>query len=282
MNATNLNQRLRADSLAGRIADYRNTAADNDSLYADFSRLTDTFDVLKRHRDFVEQNAWGFGDRAFHYMWYLILLDLAERFTPVKALEIGVYKGQVLSLWALIARELGLGVEISGISPFEGNNKPMPALVRKLRRLVDRRYRSARRDGNLYPAGDYLPLVEEIFRRFDLDAHRCRLLRGYSTDAAITSAVAGERFSVIFVDGDHSYEGVQRDIATYAPLLAAGGYLVMDDASCFIPGTGFWKGRESVSRACELIPAFGFENVLNVGHDRLYRKTPAARAAHDA
>jgi hypothetical protein len=52
---------------------------------------------------------------------------------------------------------------------------------------------------------------------------------------------------------------------------------VMDDASCFLPGTGFWKGLEAVSVAAEDIPALGFENVLNVGHNRVYRRVRASR-----
>jgi hypothetical protein len=46
----------------------------------------------------------------------------------------------------------------------------------------------------------------------------------------------------------------------------------MDDAACFLPGKTFWKGRESVSKACETIPSPGFKNVLNVGHIRLYQR----------
>ena len=49
--------------------------------------------------------------------------------------------------------------------------------------------------------------------------------------------------------------------------------LVADDAGCELPGTVFWKGHESVSRAARELPALGFTNVLNVGHNRVYQRT---------
>jgi len=258
------------DSLTGRIAAYRNTAAHNEALYEEFTRLTDSVEFLKRHRDFVEANDWGFGDRAFHYMWLMLLSDANRRSRPVRALEIGVYKGQVISLWALIAKQMRIDLEITGISPFEGNAKPMSRLRRKVRRMMDPRYRRDAEAGNLYLEDDYLGKVSKIFATFDLGLGHCRLIKGRSNDPAIAASLNSERFSIIYIDGDHTFEGVRSDIRSYAPLLEEGGYLVMDDASCFLPGSTFWKGRESVSRACEELPQLGFENVLNVGHDRIY------------
>jgi hypothetical protein len=47
----------------------------------------------------------------------------------------------------------------------------------------------------------------------------------------------------------------------------------MDDAAYGLPGTRFWKGYETVARACELLPGLGFTNVLNVGHNRVFERT---------
>lgn len=46
----------------------------------------------------------------------------------------------------------------------------------------------------------------------------------------------------------------------------------MDDSSCNIPGTKFWKGHQSVSDACFIIEDLGFKNILNVGHNRIFQK----------
>jgi hypothetical protein len=260
------------DSLEARVAAYRHEAAHNEAIYAEFTRLTDTLPFLKEHRDFVEKNQWGFGDRAFHYMWLLILKQVSRPGAAVRALEIGVYKGQVVSLWALIGRHLGLDVDITGISPFAGNVSPVSKLRRKVRTLLDAKYRAAVRAGNLYAADDYLARVNEIFSRFQLDRGRSRMIRGYSTDPQIIRSLVDESFDVLYIDGDHSYEGVVSDIRHYGPLVRESGFLVVDDAGLGLPGNFPYKGREGPSRACAMLPALGFTNVLNVGHDRIYRR----------
>ena len=64
-------------------------------MWKGFTERTDGVNFLKTHRDWVEQNYWAFGDRACHYMWYLLLKDdVLTRHSP-SLLEIGVYKGQV-------------------------------------------------------------------------------------------------------------------------------------------------------------------------------------------
>ena len=71
------------------------------------------------------------------------------------------------------------------------------------------------------------------------------------------------------------YEVVNSDIRLYAPLVEPGGYLVMDDAAAFLPGT-FWKGFEGVARACMVLPSMGFTNVLNIGHNCIFCKDRAS------
>jgi alpha-D-ribose 1-methylphosphonate 5-triphosphate synthase subunit PhnG len=46
----------------------------------------------------------------------------------------------------------------------------------------------------------------------------------------------------------------------------------MDDAAYGLPGTSFWKGYETVARACLRLPDLGFDNVLNVGHNRVFER----------
>ncbi len=46
----------------------------------------------------------------------------------------------------------------------------------------------------------------------------------------------------------------------------------MDDAGFHLPGTTFWKGYETVARACENLSELGFSNVLNVGHNRVFER----------
>src|SRR5205823_3237998 len=72
---------------------------------------------LKQHRAYfynVPTNRRGFGEDAFHVMWHLLLGE----FRPANFLEIGVFRGQVISLAALWARLNSLPCEVWGISQF--------------------------------------------------------------------------------------------------------------------------------------------------------------------
>ena len=257
------------------FADYRPTAELNDLVWTTFEKDTDSIPFLKAHRDWVEENSWGYGDRAFHHMWYLILRDDVLNRPEPKLLEIGVYKGQVISLWALIASQVQKSVGITAVSPFE-SAKPWFARNRILNRvaqMVVKEYRDDVRSANLYQRENYLDCVHQIFSRFGLSEANLSFLRGYSQDPHIYQQLEGMRFDVIYIDGGHRYEQVADDLTKYSQLVSAGGYLVLDDASCNQPGSKFWKGHESVSRAADDWGAPRFRNVLNVGHNRVYMRS---------
>lgn len=59
--------------------------------------------------------------------------------------------------------------------------------------------------------------------------HRCRLIRGETRDVLKQLAIFKERFDLIFVDADHSYEGVKEDIRLSWPLLNEGGVFAGHD-----------------------------------------------------
>jgi hypothetical protein len=273
--ATSLPDAPTAD-LQQHLASYQSTLQINDTVWTTFQTRTDSVPFLKAHRDWVEKNAWGFGDRAFHYMWYLILRDDVLKRPKPKLLEIGVYKGQVISLWALIAIQLQSSAMVTAISPFE-SAKPWFAQSRVLNRIAQmlfKAYRDDIRSANLYENENYLECVHRIFRQFGLSEANVTFLRGYSQDPHVYQQVTDRAFDVIYIDGGHRYEQVIQDLTNYSRLVTAGGYLVLDDASCNQPGSKFWKGHESVSRAADDWGAPGFTNVLNVGHNRVYRRDP--------
>jgi hypothetical protein len=260
--------------LEQHFAHYRSTAEQNDCPWETFEENTNSIPFLKAHRDWVEKNSWGYGDRAFHYMWYLILRDdVLNRATP-ELLEIGVYKGQVISLWTLIASQLQRSVTITAVSPFQ-SAKPWFSKNRVLRRAaltLFRRYRDDVRSANLHDSADYLGCIHQIFREFDLSEEHVSYLRGYSQDSHVYEQLAKRFFDVIYIDGGHRYEQVIQDLVKYSRLVRPNGYLVLDDASCSQPGLKFWKGLESVSRAVADWGSPGFTNVLNVGHNGVYRR----------
>lgn len=251
---------------------YVPTAAIHEDIHADFTRRTWADPLLASHRRHVETCRLGYGDPAFHRLWQLLISAAHHRFGTCDLLEIGVYKGQVISLWALLARAYELPVRIHAISPLSGQPIPRASLWRSLRYRFDRRFRDAVESGNFYPDEDYATTVRGHFAHHRLDFDRVNLLRGYSTDPGIRERAASLRPHVLYIDGDHTYEGSRADIDHYAPLVPAGGWVVMDDAALDQPGNGFWKGYESVTRACARLPELGFRQVLCVGHNRVFER----------
>ncbi len=63
---------------------------------------------------------------------------------------------------------------------------------------------------------------------------RVRLIPHFSAEAA--GAVPGE-LDFMFIDGDHSLEGITLDWELYAPKMASGGYMLLHDTSPPAPGS---------------------------------------------
>jgi predicted O-methyltransferase YrrM len=49
------------------------------------------------------------------------------------------------------------------------------------------------------------------------------------TAARLEQLLAGEPLDVLFIDGDHSYDGVRADFERYAPLVRSGGIVALHD-----------------------------------------------------
>ncbi|MGC4072649.1 MAG: class I SAM-dependent methyltransferase [Nibricoccus sp.] len=257
------------------VAGYENTAVYNDALHNSLSVATWADPLLAAHRRHVEENKLGFGDPAFHAMWASLLAAAARRFGSVRALEIGVFKGQVISLWSLLARERSLDIEVSALGPLAGQPAPRLTLVNKIRYRLDRRFREQINNANFYANEDYPAILRAHFAHHSLNFDDIRLYRGFSNDPQILTDLNKAEFHIVYVDGDHSYEGALHDFKVFAAKIPLGGWLVADDAGCDLPGTAFWKGHEAVSRAVQIMPSLGFKNILNVGHNRIFERVSA-------
>lgn len=80
------------------------------------------------------------------------------------------------------------------------------------------------------PEGSDL-LVEKNVNKFKNKSSTFKYFKGNSRDPDIIKCANDipDGFDFIFIDGDHSFDGVLQDFANYSNLLKSGGVLVFDD-----------------------------------------------------
>lgn len=203
---------------------------------------------LRAHRAYFTAEQRGFGEDAFHVMWWLLF----RRFAFREFGEIGVYRGQTLSLAAMLQRDLGIAGNVTGISPFDGAGDSVS------------RYR---------PKIDYHADVLANFAHFGLP--QPVLVRAYSTDPAALDVLRSRAWDCLYIDGNHDYEVARADWDHCAAVVRPGGVIVFDDSAC---GTEYrapifaTAGLPDPSRiAAEIDPA-QFREILRVGHNRVFEK----------
>jgi hypothetical protein len=77
---------------------YENSQEHNDYLFGHFTNETNHIPYVKKHKDYIERHNLGFDERAFGYMWYLIINHVKDNHVNPDLLEIGVFKGQICLL----------------------------------------------------------------------------------------------------------------------------------------------------------------------------------------
>lgn len=203
---------------------------------------------LREHRTYFTQNRRGFGEDAFHTLWFLLFRE----FRPASFLEIGVFRGQSLSLAALLAREFQLECFVQGISPFSTAGDAV----------------------SKYRAGlDYYADTLKNFAHFQLPAPA--LLQAYSTDATAAQLIRSRTWNLIYIDGNHDYPIAKQDWELCAQNLAAGGIIVLDDAGLttgFRPPAFATAGHPGPSQLASEIDRTRFAEILQVGHNRVFQK----------
>ncbi len=202
---------------------------------------------IQSHRLYFSQEQRGFGEDPFHAMWWLLL----SQFKPKKCLEIGVYRGQVISLWALIAKIQNFSCEVHGISPFT----PLGDSVSKYSRSFD-----------------YLKDVEASFKHFELPPPI--LIKALSTDIVAHDHVSSTNWDLIYIDGGHDYEIALADYNLCKSHLAPNGILVMDDSSLetsFAPPLGAFAGHPGPSRVVREFAMKEMTFLGAVGHNNIFQ-----------
>ncbi len=236
-------------------ADWERSLRDPTSFYAECVRYfhSEAPVELRRHRAYfhnVRGNRRGYGENAFHTLWYLLL----ERFRPRNFLEIGVFRGQVISLVALWASLRSLACEVWGISPFSSAGDSVSTYRKDI---------------------DYYQDTLRNFEHFKLPPPG--LLRAYSTDAEALQFIGSRQWEMIYIDGNHDYEVARKDWEACSRSLKPGGIIVLDDSGLttgFRPPIFATKGHPGPSQLAREVDRARFREVLQVGHNRAFQRLP--------
>ena len=101
-----------------------------------------------------------------------------------------------------------------------------------------------------------------LFRKFRKSGQQLHLIRADShseaTKERVLRILQGDLLDYLFLDGDHTYEGVRRDFAMYAPLVRSGGIIALhdiavhnDDSECQVDK--FWHELTNQYRHQEIV-----------------------------
>jgi hypothetical protein len=203
---------------------------------------------LRDHRSYFAQDGRGFGEDAFHVMWFLLFREL----NPRNFLEIGVFRGQTLSLATVLSRMHHLPTVVCGISPFSSAGDSVS------------RYRA-----NV----DFLQDTLKNFAHFNLATPE--LVRSFSTDPEAERFIASKEWELIYIDGNHDYEIVRKDWEICSRHLKLGGVIVLDDSALqteYRPPVFATAGHPGPSRLAREIDSKHFREILRVGHNRAFQK----------
>jgi predicted O-methyltransferase YrrM len=158
-------------------------------------------------------------------------------------IEIGSWQGYSTSFLARAVAESGNG-RMYAIDHFKGN-------VGK-----EDFYAVERPD-----LGDLQGKFRENMQRLNL-AQTVRLLPMSNREAADQLRIESAQVRFLFIDGDHSREGVQRDMDLFFPFLMKGAIVVFDDCSPSAPGVIEAVDRLFQGQGCQR--AFAFSNTAVV------------------
>jgi predicted O-methyltransferase YrrM len=131
----------------------------------------------------------------------LEVLKSLKQINPKNILEIGTFNGGTLFLFACIASENAIIMSLD-----------LPTLI------FDQGFHIWK-----------IPLYESFARK----DQKIYLLRADShkieTFLKVKKRIKKKKLDLLFIDGDHSYEGVKQDFQMYSPLVKKGGLIVFHD-----------------------------------------------------
>lgn len=109
------------------------------------------------------------------------------------------------------------------------------------------------------------PLYPPVFRKFVKPHQKLHLIKADShqqqTKNKVESALRSTLLDYLFIDGDHSYEGVKQDFEMYSPLVRPGGVIAFHDIAPHKDSTcevsRFWNQIKGKYESREIIENIG-------------------------
>ena len=201
---------------------------------------------LRAHRFYFSRHHRGFGEDPFHAAWLEIILHLK----PAHALEIGVYRGQTISLWQLIAKKYSIDLTVYGLSPMSDTSDSV----------------------SRYVSIDYKTDILSHFAKFKLKPPV--LFEALSTEQKAISFIESRSWDLIYIAGSHDYEVVVRDYLNAVKILRIGWILCLDDSSLFLDFRvdGLFKGHPGPSRVVSDVATKELRHLMPVCHNNFFRK----------
>jgi predicted O-methyltransferase YrrM len=119
--------------------------------------------------------------------------------------------------------------------------------------------------GGLF-GGGYQKWRIPLYRSFVSDKQNIQLLRSdshsVSTLRKVKTIIGEHGIDLLFIDGDHSYQGIKKDFRMYSPLVRTGGIVVLHDIvphdvrhdpSGAIGVDRFWRELRNNYECCEIV-----------------------------
>lgn len=242
--------RRRRYSLDLSFSKAREIFKDRNILYAymHHSYLYFAPEILVSHRNYFKKEMRGYGEDALHSMW----LKLFNEYRPKNALEIGVYRGQIVTLWGILNKITKINCEIHGLSPFSAAGDGVSDYLKDL---------------------DYMNDVLNSAKYFDVSD--IKLKKCLSTDTEGEEYIRSKEWDLIYIDGNHDYEVALSDYRICKDNLAPGGILVMDDSSLytdFKPPKFSFAGHPGPSKVVKELAMKEMKFLAGVGHNNIFQK----------
>jgi len=178
------------------------------------SQVNIVFEKILKIEDGIEGRLAG--DIEDYVLLYFSIQAAAMKLKgqKTKLLEIGVLFGASLIISRLALDDIGDKREIIGIDPLDGYY------------LHDDSGRSSQIDG-----ATKLKIHKERVQK-NLNTHACeniRIIQKLSQSSEARKILNQETLFYLFIDGDHTFDGFQKDLENYFPRLQIGGIVAIDN-----------------------------------------------------